>query len=101
MGFWIWCEVISGNPYQEECKGAVYFYDLGLVRAVEENESLPPTLVGSSATMWVESEDGRISCMLRNPNPPTRGPTNLVNVACSTPARAGDMVNVVVKITGP
>src|SRR5215470_1469231 len=34
FGFWIWCEGDSGNPYQGECNGAMYFYGLGITKHV-------------------------------------------------------------------
>src|SRR5207245_303614 len=30
VGFWIWCEADSTNPYAGECNGAMYFYALGI-----------------------------------------------------------------------
>jgi hypothetical protein len=38
FGFWIWCQVeqapASRGRYEEDCNGAVYFYDRGVVEHV-------------------------------------------------------------------
>jgi hypothetical protein len=35
VGFWIWCQADSRNPYVGECSGSMYFYALGITKGVE------------------------------------------------------------------
>jgi hypothetical protein len=97
-GFWIWCEADSGNPYAGECRGAMYFYALGITESVigEITENGPHLY-----TMNVHSADSSIVCTLSNPHTPTRGPKNEVDVSCSAPPDDATSFNAVVNVTGP
>ncbi len=98
VGFWIWCEGQSGNPYQGECNGAMYFYALGITKHVDGNASGDSN---EQFTMSVQSSDGSVICTLENvsPLPPSSGPTNTVTVSCSAPSVSGSSTNAVVKVT--
>ena len=101
VGFWIWCEADSTNPYHGECNGAMYVYSQGITKGVNgfvtEDEST------GAYTMSVVSRDTILSAMLTNVPPPQRGPRNTVNFTVNIPAGScsGSSTTAVVKVTGP
>ena len=101
FGFWIWCQdAESGTPYAGECAGAMYFYGLHITKGVEGEVS---ELSDGIYQMTVASRKGdSVSCMLVNASSePTSGPSNTVNVTCTTPDGSGTSTNAVVNVTGP
>lgn len=103
VGFWIWCEADSTNPYFGQCNGAMYFYALHLVKHVDEMQIPGIQEVGDGHyVMMVQSSDGSVSCTLENVPPPTSGPTNTVNVTCTAPPSLSAVSkSAVVNVTGP
>ena len=97
FGFWVWCAVEGPPHYEDECNGAMYFYDLGLVKHVTGEASEPAEDVYQ---MDVESRDGSVECTLMNEPPILHGPRNTVDVSCSSPAGMGSSMNAVVVATG-
>jgi hypothetical protein len=101
VGFWIWCEADSTNPYSGECNGAMYVYSQGITKGVKgmitENEST------GAYTMSVVSRDSTLSAMLTNEPPVQRGPKNTVDFTVTIPAGSctGKSTTAVVKVTGP
>jgi hypothetical protein len=101
VGFWIWCEADSNNPYQGECNGAMYVYSQGITKHVdgdiEEDEST------GAYTMTVQSRDGSLSATLTNDPPARKGPRNTVEFMVTVPAGScsGSSTNAVVNVTGP
>jgi hypothetical protein len=100
FGFWIWCEGASSNPYAGACNGAMYFYAFGITRPVDGSVS------GSNQTftMTVHSPGPTFRCTLTNAPPVTTGPTNTVNLSCTTPGAligGGSSQHSVVRVTGP
>ena len=106
FGFWIWCEADSGNPYVGQCHGAMYFYALGVVRAVED--SGPGAIVENGTGLYSISVvdkkgQGLISCTLTNSSD-NSGPSNMITVGCTAPGAiigSGLAPNSVVNVTGP
>jgi hypothetical protein len=108
VGFWIWCQVPSTNPYSPDCNGAMYFYYFGITRPVGGTVGTP---VNGVVTMTVASRFATIfACTLTNGAAPTSGPTNTVTVNCGSAATptlggllngTGTSTNSVVQITGP
>jgi hypothetical protein len=101
FGFWIWCQDADSNtPYAGECNGAMYFYALHLTKGVEGEVS---ELSEGIYQMTVASRKGSsVSCTLTNASEEiSSGPTNTVNVACTTPSGSGTSTNAVVNVTGP
>ncbi len=99
FGLWVWCQdPDAGNPYSGECAGAMYFYNLGLTKFVEDEED---TLVLTSSSFSVElvSRDGMIDCLVSGTLPASKGPSNTITVNCSEPARSGTLSNVVIRVT--
>ncbi len=97
VGFWVWCEAESANPYQGECNGSLYFYALGGPQHVTGTiRELAP----GQYQMHVTSVGGFV-CTLTNALPVTSGPTNKVTVACTSPAGTTTVQGVVVNVTGP
>jgi len=104
IGFWIWCEADSNNPYLHQCNGAMYFYQLGIVEGVED----------PSPSAFFESPDGIyhitvvdratggsiVNCTLVNESS-KNGPSNNVDVNCTTPAGSTTVGHAVVNVTGP
>jgi len=102
VGFWIWCEAESENPYAGECAGSMYFYALRITKHVIDAEE--PGIVENadeSYTMHVASTDGSVDCFLTNEEPTRNGPRNTVDVECGAPAGSGTSTRAVVKVTGP
>lgn len=99
VGFWIWCEAESHNPYAGECNGSMYFYALRIVKHVVDGSISEPS--EGMYQISVVSSDGSISCTLTNVPPITKGPTNTVNVSCATPSGSGQSTSAVVNATGP
>jgi hypothetical protein len=102
VGFWIWCEVDSSNPYAEECNGSMYFYALGLTKHVEDVEG--SIVEGPDETYQfkvISTKDNTVACTLANPNEPVKGPNNIVTVDCTSPSVSAVSNNAVVTVTGP
>jgi hypothetical protein len=99
VGFWVWCEADSNNPYAGECNGAMYFYALGITKHVDGEISEP---VEHNYVMDVVSRDGSVACTLANGLPISHGPHNTVSVSCTAPAGfTGTSTTAVVNVTGP
>jgi len=100
VGFWIWCEAESDNPYDEECNGSMYFYALGITRHVEGEITEPSD--GIYEMTVSSTRDGAIvNCVLRNADEAVHGPHNVVDVTCDTPAGHAQSQSAVVNVTGP
>ncbi len=101
VGFWIWCESDSSNPYQGECNGAMYVYSQGITKGVQgfitEDENT------GAYTMSVFSRDTSLTAMLTNEPPVRKGPRNTVDFTVNVPAGSctGSSNNAVVNVTGP
>ncbi|HEX9287484.1 MAG TPA: hypothetical protein VF999_09495 [Thermoanaerobaculia bacterium] len=106
VGFWIWCQAENPSSHQDyvgECAGAMYFYVLGITKAVEGEIEESETEEGVY-TMTVGSRKGSsiIGCQLTNHLPITQGPSNTVDIVCATPSgNDGLSTNAVVNVTGP
>jgi hypothetical protein len=100
IGFWVWCESDSLNPYEGNCVGALYVYALGLTKHVSGDDAITEN-GGGSYTMHVQSSDGSFNCWLTNTAPVTHGPTNTVTVSCSAPSGSASTTTAVVNVTGP
>ena len=106
FGFWIWCESDSGNPYVGECHGAMYFYALGITRAVEDagEGAIVENGEGLYSISVVDKKgQGLISCTLTNSSD-DHGPSNMITVGCTAPGAiigSGSSPNSVVNVTGP
>jgi hypothetical protein len=102
VGFWIWCEVESNNPYHGECNGAMYFYALGITKHVEDQEDgIQEPSEGVYQIKVHSTQDSSVACTLQNTAPPVHGPHNTVNVECSTPSVVAVSSTAVVNVTGP
>lgn len=103
VGFWIWCEVDSENPYAEECNGSMYFYALGITKHVIDVEDSIIEGPDETYTISVISTlDNSIACTLANPEEPEHGPRNTVTVDCTSPAGVHAVSHTaVVNVTGP
>jgi hypothetical protein len=100
VGFWIWCEADSNNPYQGECNGSMYFYALGLTKHVEDVVPISEP-EEHMYVMDVASSDGSIACTLTNEPPIVHGPHNTVDISCTSPSGSGQSTTAVVHATGP
>jgi hypothetical protein len=102
-GFWIWCEAESNNKYALECKGAMYFYALGITKHVSDNEDVVAVeeFGDEQYRLKVTSEDGSVDCTLESLAEPVHGPHNPVHVSCTSPAGSADSTTAVVNVTGP
>src|SRR6266581_1097873 len=61
VGFWIWCESDSSNPYEGRCNGAMYVYALGITEHVAGTITESQT-VEHQYTMSVSSKS--LACSL-------------------------------------
>jgi hypothetical protein len=100
VGFWIWCEADSSNPYVGECNGSMHFFALHITKHVEDTAPIQEPQDGQYL-ITVGSSDGSVSCTLENVLPRTSGPTNTVNITCTTPSLSAVSTNAVVNVTGP
>ena len=104
FGFWIWCEADSGNSYLGECHGAMYFYALGITRAVEDaGPGAVQELSEGIYSISVVDKKGQgatIACTLTNSSDDP-GPSNMITVSCGAPAGTGIAPKSVVNVTGP
>jgi hypothetical protein len=103
FGFWIWCEGDSGNPYQGECNGAMYFYALGITKHVAG--MVTETGEDTYQMNVVSTLDDSVACTLTNSAPIAHGPHNTVTADCTAPMAVvgitGTSTNAVVNVTGP
>jgi len=99
LGFWVWCEADSGNPYAGACNGSIYLYAFGTPKHVsgfitEGAEGI--------YTMHLSSRDGSIACDLTNTAQATKGPSNSIWVSCTSPVSGTALATgAVVNVTGP
>jgi hypothetical protein len=100
VGFWIWCEAESDNPYDEECNGSMYFYALGITRHVE-GEITEPSDGIYEMTVSSTRDHAILNCVLRNADEAVHGPHNVVDVTCDTPSGHAQSQSAVVNVTGP
>jgi len=120
FGFWIWCAFHaspSSTPvtYQtaQVCQGSMYFYFLGVPNHVDIVTPFNITEFPEGTYTFVvngldpKSKAPVFVCTLSNEGPPTSGPTNTVDVACSFTASLGGgtgnatVDGAVVQATGP
>ena len=100
VGFWVWCEAESENPYDEECNGSMYFYALGITRHVEGE--IVETAEGIYQATVSSTRDGAIlDCVIENLAEAVNGPSNSVRVTCTTPSGTATTTTAVVNVTGP
>jgi len=102
VGFWIWCEADSANPYLGRCNGAMYVYAQGITTGVNGTITENP---GGIYHMDVTSNQGAsvLHALLWNAAAPVRGPRNGVVFVVDTPAGTapGGTLTAVVNVTGP
>jgi hypothetical protein len=101
VGFWIWCEADSTNPYAGECNGAMYFYALGITRHVDDAAEIQELSEGVYKITVASTTDSSIACTLQNAQAPSNGPHNTVTVTCTTPSGSATSNTAVVNVTGP
>jgi hypothetical protein len=104
VGFWIWCEAESDNPYAHECNGAMYFYALGITMHVSDNEDATSIEEFGDEQYRIRvtsTKDDSIDCTLESQSAPVHGPHNAIHVSCTSPAGAADSATAVVNVTGP
>lgn len=101
VGFWIWCEADSANPYQGECNGAMYVYSQAITKGV--NGFITEDETTGAYTMSVVSRDSVLSATLTNEPPVKRGPRNTVDFTVDIPpgSCSGSSSTAVVNVTGP
>ena len=99
LGFWVWCEADSNNPYQGECNGSIYLYAFGTPRHVDGEIT---ELSEGIYQMDLTSRDGFIDCTLTNTAEAVKGPNNTVRVDCTSPTVGTALATgSVVNVTGP
>jgi len=102
VGFWIWCEADSANPYQGQCNGAMYVYFQLITTGVSGTVTEGPAGI---YTMHVTSNKGAsvLEAFLVNDDAPVKGPRNGVNFMVTTQAgtSSGSTATAVVNVTGP
>jgi hypothetical protein len=107
VGFWVWCEADSENPYAGRCSGAMYLYFRGITKGVKGTISEGPDHI---YTMTVHSNDGVISnATLTNASADIKsGPRNEVDFSVTAPCGESPITvsgstgpTAVVRVTGP
>jgi hypothetical protein len=99
VGFWIWCEADSQNPYAGECNGAMSFDSQKLTRHVEGEITEPSE--GIYVMTVSSTRDGAVSCTLTNSAEAVSGPHNTVLITCTKPSGTATATDAVVNVTGP
>jgi hypothetical protein len=105
FGFWIWCEGDSGNPYEGNCAGSMYFYAVQKPSIHVSSDDGVSENGGGSYTLDVSGSSPAggfsVSCSLTNTTVPVAsGPNNTVIVDCGS-FGSGVSTNSVVRVTGP
>jgi hypothetical protein len=103
VGFWIWCEAESNNPYAGECNGSMYFYALGITKHVSDIEGVNSIEEFGDEQYRIRvrsTTDNSIDCTLESMSAPLHGPNNAVHVSCTSPAGAADSNTAIVNVTG-
>jgi hypothetical protein len=96
VGFWVWCAVDEAGNY-DDCRGAIQFDVLHLTKHMDGEVSE----IGEDVyQMDVSSSDGSIACTLTNEPPINHGPTNTVDISCSSPSSTAQSTDAVVVSTG-
>jgi hypothetical protein len=94
--FWIWCQVESENPYEEDCNGAVRINDsMGIHVTGDSSEGAEDQYI-----MDVASSDGSVACTLTNEPPIVHGPHNSIDIDCSSPSGTATSTDAVVTNNG-
>lgn len=104
VGFWIWCQAenpSSHTDYVGECAGAMYFYALGITKAVEGEIEESETEEGVYTATVASRKGSSVSCQLTNHLPITHGPSSTVDITCASPNGSGQSTTAVVNVTGP
>jgi hypothetical protein len=97
MGFWVWCEADSTNPYHGFCNGSMYFYEQG-----KNSEHVTGTISEPTEHIYKMTLTGaNIACTLENQSSMS-GPNNDITVSCTQPVSGtGTATNATVQVTGP
>ena len=95
LGFWIWCEADSSNPYQGACNGSIYLYESSRVESVGGHSTINEPTDGIYTISVVTSD---INCSLTNETPDAKGSHQVIDVTCNS---ASGQVTGTVNITGP
>src|ERR1041384_8795140 len=88
VGFWIWCEVESGNSYVTECNGAMYFYNLGITKHVIDSAPVSEGPEGIYTLHVASTGSDAVSCTLMNTSEAVPGPHNSASASCTNPSVA-------------
>jgi hypothetical protein len=97
LGFWIWCEAESDNPYVGECAGTIYFYGTTAVEQVADQATISEGPAGIY-TIAITTSD--IDCSLTNETPDPRGSGQRIDISCTAPFTGSGSVVGVVNVVG-
>jgi hypothetical protein len=103
LGFWIWCEADSENPYQGECNGSIHFGGLPSNHVIDVDGSLTELAEGQYSVELISSRDNgaSVDCTLTNETlPVASGPNNDILVSCTHPSVTTTASGSVVRVTG-
>lgn len=82
MGFWIWCEADSTNPYLHACNGSIYLYESTAVEHVSPaNAAIAEGATDGTYTISANTSD--ISCTLTNETADAHGSHQVIDVSCN------------------
>jgi hypothetical protein len=96
VGFWIWCIVDEAGSY-DDCSGAIAIDELHLTKHVEGDVA---EIDDDVYQMDVASSDGSVACTLTNTPPIAQGPSNRVDISCTSPSGSASTTGAVVVATG-
>lgn len=97
LGFWIWCEAESDNPYVGECAGTIYFYGTTPVEQVADQATISE---GPDGIYTIAITTSDIDCSLTNEAPDPHGSHQSIDISCTAPFTGTGTVAGVVNVTG-
>lgn len=84
MGFWIWCEAESSNPYVGACNGSIYLYESTPVEHVGPGIATIAETSPDSGIYTITVKTNDISCTLTNETPGAHGSHQNIDVVCGS-----------------
>ncbi len=82
-GFWIWCEVSSSNPYNGQCAGDMYLFEIPGGYVHVSVSEVTGEVSPSSETVQSTDPSNSFTCTFTIPASPTQGQTNAVPTSCT------------------
>lgn len=100
MGFWIWCEAESSNPYVGACNGSIYLYESTPVEHVAPGIGTIAETPPDSGIYTITVTTNDIACTLTNETADAHGSHQKIDVTCTSPTSGSGTAVGTVNVTG-